>query len=124
MMRLIGLGLLFTLLLGTAVSFAGDIGEVYCHPMSNGAVLMRIRTSAGGLSPSQRAEQISRRLERLFNAGLKKADIRVGRQAGMVVVTAKGKLLATADQEHARLNGTTPEKLARSWADNIKNYLE
>lgn len=106
------------------VTAAGKEGEVYCPPMSNGAVLIRIRTSAGGKSPAQRAAVISRRLERLFNAGLKKSDIEVGRRGGQVVVLAKKELIATADAAHARINRTTPQALAAGWADNIKAYLE
>jgi len=90
----------------------------------NGAVVMRIRSAAGGYSATQRADEIAQRLNKAFGAGLTWSDFRVGRQNGeTAVLTTGGDLIATADRFHAQANGTTPTLLARAWDTNLVQAL-
>lgn len=84
-------------------------------------VVLRIRSSAGGLSAMQRANQVAQRLQAFLRSqqDVTAADFRVARAGNEWAVFAGDTLLITADAQQAALNGTTPERLARSWRDNI-----
>lgn len=94
-------------------------GEV----LLDGQVVIRIRTSAGGFSAVERARIVSDRLNGMLAAGIRGDDFRVGGMRGEAVVLGRDKLLITADEEHARLNATTPEGLAYTWANNVREAL-
>jgi len=95
-------------------------GEV----MVNGAVVMRIRSAAGGFSATQRAEAVAARLNRAFRADTGWGDFRVGKVNNeMAVLTTQGRLIVTADRFHAQVNGTTPTLLARAWHSNLVQAL-
>ena len=94
------------------------VGEVYV----GNDVVFRIRVSAGGYSPFQRAQFVAGRLQPLMD-GLQAKDITTGRINGQAVVMAKGQLIITADQTHANLNQTTTTMLADLWATGLKNVL-
>jgi len=90
----------------------------------NGAVVMRIRSAAGGYSATQRAEQVADRLNRSFAAGITWKDFRVGEMnRETAVLDSRGELIATADRFHAQANGTTPFLLARAWDTNLVQAL-
>ena len=90
----------------------------------NGAVVMRIRTAAGGYSATQRAEQVADRLNKAFAAGVTWQDFRVGEMnRETAVLDSRGQLIATADRFHAQANGTTPFLLARAWDTNLIQAL-
>lgn len=95
------------------------IGEV----LVDDQVVLRIRTSAGGLNPTQRAQVVADRLNMLMGDSLQPEDITTGIVNGQEVVLAGGEILVTADPAHARLNGTTPILLAEQWADNIRTAV-
>lgn len=86
-------------------------------------VVIRVRTAAGGLSAAERADLMARRLKELVDQGAKPADVTTSYLGGEAVVLVKGQLVATADRFHAELNGTTPRRLANSWAGNIRQAL-
>lgn len=94
-------------------------GEV----LVNDQVVFRIRTSAGGLSPYQRAQAAAQRLQTLVDNSLKPTDITTGRINGQYAVMARGKAIVTADAQQSRLNGTTSMGLANSWAARLENVL-
>ena len=91
-------------------------GEV----LVNDAVVMRIRSAAGGYSATQRAELVAARLNGAFVAGEGWQDFHVGTVNNEeAVVTEQGRLIVTADRFHAQVNGTTPTMLARAWETNL-----
>jgi len=91
-------------------------GEV----LVNDAVVMRIRSAAGGYSATQRAELVAARLNGAFAAGESWQDLRIGQvNDEQAVVTKQGRLIVTADRFHAQVNGTTPTMLARAWETNL-----
>jgi hypothetical protein len=95
-------------------------GEV----LVNGAVVMRIRSAAGGYSATQRAEAVAARLNQAFAADAQWGDFRVGQVNNeTALVTDGGKLIVTADRFHAQANGTTPMMLARAWNANLVQAL-
>ncbi len=55
---------------------------------------------------------------------LQPEDITTGRVNGQEVVLAEGEVVVTADQEHARINATTPTALAKFWAQRVVNAVE
>lgn len=102
-------------------SLAGtDIGEV----LINGQVVFRIRTSAGGLSPYERAQKVAERLNRLMSKPVQPENIRAAIVNGQAVVLMDSEVVITADEEHARLNNTTPMRLAESWAVQLSRAVQ
>lgn len=83
----------------------------------NGRVALRMRISAGGLAPAERAAIIAERLRRLIEQGLRPEELRVARVGGEAAIVARDRLVVTADTAHARLNRTTPILLARLWRE-------
>lgn len=103
-----------------AVTLGGrQAGEV----VVNGEVVFRIRTSAGGLTPYQRAQTVAQRLNQLMGNTLQPEDITTGRAGGMDVVLAQGEIIVTADPEHARINNTSTMQLADQWATRLENTI-
>ena len=89
----------------------------------NGQVAIRIRSAAGGYSAAERAKRVSERLEEAMAKGLKPSQITAGTANGEAAVLANGLLLMTADRFHAQTNGTAPERLAATWAGNLRRAL-
>jgi hypothetical protein len=132
-LRLVGAACALLLLAAAAALFAAaqatartrtyddrEEGEV----VVNGAVVMRIRTAAGGYSATQRAEQVADRLNKAFAAGITWKDFRVGEMnRETAVLDSRGELIVTADRFHAQANGTTPFLLARAWDTNLVQAL-
>ena len=107
-----------------ATAQAGTInGSPIGDVLVGDTIVFRLRTPAGGLSPYERAQQVAGRLNLMLNNSLQPSDIRTGRVNGQQVVMAKGEVLVTADQEHARINGTTPRGLANQWALRLENSV-
>lgn len=96
-----------------------SVGEV----LFDDQVVFRIRTSAGGYTPFQRAQIVAGRLEELMGDALQPEDITTGRVGGQEVVLAEGKIVVTADEPHARMNRTTPMALANLWAQRLENAV-
>jgi hypothetical protein len=85
-------------------------------------VVIRVRTGAGGYSPGERANVMARRLGQLLSED-RTPSITTGRYRGEAVVLVNNELVATADRFHARANGTTPSRLAQTWATNIRRAI-
>lgn len=102
-----------------AVVSGGQVGEV----VSGEDVIFRIRTSAGGLTPFQRAEVVAGRLDSMMAQELTPEDVTTGRRNNMDVVLAKGEVVVTADAAHARINNTDPATLANLWAQRLRNVV-
>lgn len=102
-------------------SIAGaEVGEV----LIDGQVVFRIRTSAGGLSPYERAQTVAERLNRLMSKPVQPENIRAAIVNGQAVVLIYSEVVITADEEHAKLNNTTPTRLAGSWALQLSRAVQ
>jgi hypothetical protein len=86
----------------------------------NGRLAMRIASSAGGLSPMQRAQIIRDRLNNAFAAGISANELRVGQSGRSVVIMARNMPIATVDAMSACAFGTTSTALAERWATNTR----
>ena len=93
-----------------------SVGEV----LVGDKVVLRIRSSAGGLSPFRRSQIVADRLSQFMGDSVQPEDITTGIVNGQEVVLAGGQILVTADTTHAKLNGTTPTILAQQWANNLR----
>lgn len=96
-----------------------EVGEV----MVGGEVVLRIRTAAGGYSAPDRSDIVADRLRTLILGDLDPGQVHAGQMRGMAAVLANGNLIITADEAHARMNNTSPNELAMTWADNIAAAL-
>ena len=96
-----------------------EVGEV----LIGRNVVLRVRTSAGGYTPYERAVKVSQRLDAALVGGVKPADIHTSPWETEAVVLAGNALLVTADAQHAYLNSTTPLRLADAWANNLAGAL-
>ena len=96
-----------------------SVGEV----LLDDQVVFRIRTSAGGYTPFQRAEVVAERLRQLMSDSLRPEDVTTGRVSGEYAVLVNEGILITADPAHAELNDTTPLQLADRWAQQLENAL-
>lgn len=79
---------------------------------------IRMRFSAGGYTPAERADTIAARLREIGE--YEPADVQTGIVNGEAAVLIKGQLIATADSGHAAANNTTPINLAMAWRDNFR----
>jgi len=95
-------------------------GEV----LVDGKVSLRIRSSAGGYSAPTRAEQVAARLNEALDRGATWQSLRTGKSHGEVAVLAGNDLIVTADDFHARANGTTRYGLAKMWEANLARSLQ
>lgn len=90
----------------------------------NGVPVIRVVTPDGFRSVEARAGVIDDRLLRWEEAGpLNAVEIGVRSLGRIAVVTYGGHILATADQQSAKLLHTTPLALAARWADNLSKAL-
>jgi hypothetical protein len=96
-----------------------EVGEVIIHRR----VVLRVRTTAGGLRPFDRAVIIAHRLAGYSDKAYAPDDIFPDVINGCIVVSWQGKLIATVDADHARLNHTTEYLLAKVWANNMRRAL-
>lgn len=96
-----------------------EVGEVIIHRQ----VVLRVRTSAGGLKPFDRAVIIAHRLADYANKGYPPDTIFPDVVNGQVAVCWQGKLIATVDAAHAKLNHTTKYLLAKVWANQMRRAL-
>lgn len=95
-------------------------GEV----LVGGRVVMRVRTSSGGLTPAERASMTARRIDDLLRSGrLTPQSLRVGQANGEWVVLAGSEIIATASSYEASANGVSPQRLATIWRDNLAGAL-
>jgi len=107
----------------TATAPANVVGGEGGEVMVNGNVALRIRTSAGGLSAAERAVVVRDRLQDLLNSGIEPSDVHAGMIRGQAAVMAGDEIIVTVDSTHARLNSTTPAKLANEWAANVAHAM-
>lgn len=114
------LGLLTIVAWALTVSSRTDTiqGSQVGSVLVNSEIPFRIRFSAGGLSPAERAAIVAKRLGETQN--LVPGDITVGVRNGQYVLLAKNELVVTADSNHAAANHSSPQQLAVLWRDNLR----
>ena len=90
-----------------------------------GELVLRVRFSAGGMTPQQRADAITQRLVRILqDPDIQPSDIVVKPIAGgEAAIYVKDALLVTVDKKHAQVNQTTPIKLAEMWAKHLREVI-
>lgn len=90
-----------------------------------GELILRIRFSAGGMTPQQRADAITLRLRSILaDPQIEPSDIVVKPLAyGEAGIYVKDLLLVTVDHNHARANKTTPLKLGEIWAEHLRKVV-
>ncbi|GIV16304.1 MAG: hypothetical protein KatS3mg022_1739 [Armatimonadota bacterium] len=90
-----------------------------------GELILRIRFSAGGMTPQQRADAITMRLRTILqDPNIQPSDIVVKPIAGgEAAIYVKENLLVTVDKKHAALNKTTPLKLGEIWAKHLREVI-
>ncbi len=99
-------------------------GAVFGEILVNSEPVFEVQNTAGGLSPLKRAEVIARRLYNMIAKGLKGSELEVGKMNKEVVIkTINSELIMTVTSDLARREGTTPEKLAKSILDTLKESL-
>lgn len=99
-------------------------GTVLGEILINSEPVFEIQNTAGGLTPLKRAEVIARRLYNLIARGLNGSELEVGKMNKEVVIeTMNRELIMTVTADLARREGTTPEKLAKSTMDILKEKL-
>lgn len=103
-----------------STTLAGSsIGEV----LVNDRPVLRIRVAAGGISASERAAIVAARLQHMLARSLKPEELAVTARRGETGIEWKGELVVTVDANHARLNNTTPNALARKWLQMLTQGL-
>ncbi len=93
------------------------VGEV----VVNGQTPIRLRLSAGGLSASERAAVVARRLSAMPD--LAASEVTVSKVNGQYVVVARNQVLITADNSQALEYSTTPYGLAIAWRDQLRSAI-
>jgi hypothetical protein len=121
MVALVGAGVRAAIAAARARTLDGrQEGEV----LVGGKVSLRIRSSAGGYSAPVRAEQVADRLNKALDEGATWKSLKVDRVNGEVAVLAGSDLIVTADDFHAKANGTTRYGLAEVWRANLVKSLQ
>ncbi|MCS6949642.1 MAG: hypothetical protein RMM06_03650 [Armatimonadota bacterium] len=90
-----------------------------------GELILRIRFSAGGMTPQQRADAITTRLRTILaDPNIQPEDIVVKPAAGgEAAIYVKDNLLITVDRRHADFHKTTPLKLGEIWAKHLRKVI-
>lgn len=99
---------------------AGYEGDV----IIGGRVVLRIRVPAGGMTVKERADAVMQRINNYLGAEpFTPDDVKVAVRNKEYVVLIGDHLIITADRETAKINKTTPEKLAEIWAENLRKVI-
>lgn len=89
-------------------------GRIYCGPDA-------VMTIGGrGWQSIADAEEVARRLNALAEAGVRAEDIRFQRQRKSYLITAADQRIVEIHARMAKFHDSTPDRLARAWADNLR----
>jgi len=92
-------------------------GRIYCGPDA-------VMTIGGrGWQSIADAEEIARRLNALAEAGVRPEDIRFQGQRTGYLITAADQPIVEIHARMAEFHNSTPDQLARAWADNLRAQL-
>lgn len=81
--------------------------------------LLRIQTTAGGLTGYERAMIVAKRINDALAAGMAPGEMHAEEQTGMWVVKVGEKSLVTVNPEEAELVGLSRAELAEQWASEL-----
>lgn len=91
-----------------------------------GVVIVRFRVPVNGVTPMEHASRVYQRwVEGLYRAGdnLSPNLVRIEEENGVPVIYMGSVRFVEVDEQHARLNGTTPQLLAEVWANNLRRAI-
>lgn len=83
-------------------------------------LLLRVRVPAGGYSINERAVALQNRANDLLKGGKQSIGVSVKPAGHDVNIYADGHFFMTVGPGDAKANRTTPEKLAKMWAERIR----
>lgn len=87
------------------------------------ATAMQIWTPAGGFSPYERADAVTRRLNQALDQGLQRRELVARQVDGVWAVVAGDTTLITANQQEADRRDLTPQRLADTWLYGLSEAL-
>ncbi len=93
----------------------------------SGVIVLRVRDAGPWATVYARGDEIYKRLNEAINElgdELSPDRVQVQTVGGLPAVTVGGHLIVTVTPVDARLNGTTPDRLARIWASNLKKAFQ
>ena len=106
---------------------AGMAGTAAPQPeeiMAGGMVILRLRATVAGRTPSQRMGILYERLNGIVSdRTLKPGDYRAVQKGKDWAVFAGSHLFVTVTNEEAKANGAKPTQLAASWAQNLRKAV-
>lgn len=116
---------MYTLVLLAALSLCFAQQEPPGEVTVGGELILRIRFSAGGMTPQQRADAITVRLRTILqDPDIQPSDVVVKPVAGgEAAIYIKDNLLVTVDKRHAEFHKTTPLKLGEIWAKHLREVI-
>lgn len=91
-----------------------------------GVVIVRFRVPVNGVEPMEHASKLYQRwVEGLLQAGdrLSPNLVRIEEEEGVPVIYMGSVRFVEVDEEHARINSTTPQLLAEVWANNLRRAI-
>ncbi len=101
-------------------AFSASEGDV----VVGNAVVLRVRFASGGFTIKQRADLVTERLNNLLGSDdFDPSTITVAVRNKEYAVVMGDKIIITADKDTAAFNKTTPELLAKTWAENIRKII-
>lgn len=89
----------------------------------NREMAVRVRVANGDLAPAQRARIAAERLQAAVARGLGARHVGVKSEGRRAAVTIGGGVLLYATRADAREAGTTPLRLAQTWASRLRHCL-
>ena len=92
----------------------GPYGRVYCG--SDGVMTL----GGHGWQSVSDAHEVARRLNALAEEGTRPRDITVRRERRSYLIVTQGRRILEVDQKIASIHGSTPGRLARQWAENLR----
>lgn len=93
----------------------------------SGVIILRVREAGPWPSVYARADEVYKRLHETLNElgdELSPERVTVESVGGLPAVMAGKHVIVTVTPVDARLNGTTPDRLARIWAANLKKAYQ
>jgi hypothetical protein len=123
---LLGTGLLAALAAAATfsaarVSFrsAREDGQRVAQVLVGEAVVVELRSSAGGYTPLERAEIVANRLRGALDEGFETEDVKVSPVLSGHGLYIGDRLIVTVDRREADAHGATSEELGKEWRDNV-----
>lgn len=89
----------------------------------NRSTAIRLRVANGNLAPERRAQIAAERLQVAVARGLGSRHVGVKAERRRAMVTIGGGVLLYATRADARAAGTTPLRLAQTWASSLRHCL-